>query len=1005
MSVLCLSPTPLAAARAARRLCDAEGGILFGPAVWTLPRAVSAALAASGDGRPVLTPLSERMVALQAGEAAGGGLAGLAADGGLAAALSRALVELRRGEVEAKDLRAAAGGLLEAAAGRLGVMAGALEAFEVRLEELGVLDAAGATRAAAEAVRRRAWPEGELDTLVLDGLVELSPAEWAFVAALVARARRTRAFVPFFPERPELCAPAEPLLRRLESLHELASVRELEVVLQRLDGRAPRIAGLLSAFAGGPADRAADGPGLLLALPGAGEAGEAEAVAGAAARLLEAGFAPEEVVLVAERPARVAAGLERAFRARGLPLSVGRGSPAAAAPVLGVVRELLRSAGRLDRESAARLAGSSWLVPGGIPGLRWLLDRAGAVEPRGSAAEALRRRAGILVEGAARERRRLGAAAGRLEELEAALSPLARPGPARLHARRLSALLERLGLRRRAARGPLGLAAEDLSALSALEAASEEVVRAAVLAGRAEAALSPPNFLALLFQALQSATLPLQDDPAAGAVELAGPDEVSGAPARAAIVLCCGEDSFPAPTAPEPLLREPERQALCRHLRRAAVPTAGARRARALHRAFLSAAAGREAVAFAWPAPGPAGDGGPPAPLAEEALAAAGVVVPATPAEPTLPTARTVRAALRAAARLGGAGAAALEGTPLAGRARQALARGEVERQRRTAVLGRGESAFAGVVEGGALSVLGEALPAEWSPSQLEANARCPFPSFLRLALKLPEEEEVELDIEAREEGSLLHEILERFVSARLRRGAWPPTGGAEDLAEARAIAAEVLARFEREGRTGDPAAWVGRLEAILHRLDRLVAAEARQAGGLTPRLLEHAFGGGAAAPALEVAAGGERVLLKGRIDRVDADPDRLLVIDYKNSRGGDAHRRLLDPEAFGVDSFQIPTYLIAASKELPGRALSATLWMLRRPARLEPVSLPADDPRLAPCGAEGAPGSFAAAVLERVSRMRAGRFPIVSRSCRRCAYGAVCRFEGLAERGPEEER
>jgi ATP-dependent helicase/DNAse subunit B len=257
--------------------------------------------------------------------------------------------------------------------------------------------------------------------------------------------------------------------------------------------------------------------------------------------------------------------------------------------------------------------------------------------------------------------------------------------------------------------------------------------------------------------------------------------------------------------------------------------------------------------------------------------------------------------------------------------------------------------------------------------------------------------------MEPRDEGTLLHAMLERFVSAQMARAAWPPSGAPLDLAEARGGAEEVLRRFEREGRTGDPAAWAGRRAAVLHRLDRIVRAEVRDHDGLTPRLLEHAFGGDAPSPPLELSSGGDVVRLRGRIDRVDAGPDRLLVIDYKNSRGTEDHEAALDPDSFGVESFQVPAYLMAAAREVPGaRRLEATFALLRRATRLDAVGLDAADPRLAPAAPAGSP-SFAAAVVDRVGRMRAGDFPLASLGCERCPFGAVCRFEGLAARAAEE--
>ncbi len=255
------------------------------------------------------------------------------------------------------------------------------------------------------------------------------------------------------------------------------------------------------------------------------------------------------------------------------------------------------------------------------------------------------------------------------------------------------------------------------------------------------------------------------------------------------------------------------------------------------------------------------------------------------PADPPLGDARSAREALRAVARAGPAAARALAGTPLAARAAAVLARGGIERARRAAVRARRAAPHAGAPGPRGLAALRAALPREWSPTQLEKYARCPFRLFLDVGAGLEEPGADGLDIDARDEGSLVHAILEAFVRARVERGAWPPAGGDADLAEARAVALGVLARFEREGRTGDPAVWAARREAVLARLDRIVAAEAREADGLVPALLEHGFGGRSGRPPLEVAAGGATVRLRGRIDRVDAGPDRLVVLDYKNAK------------------------------------------------------------------------------------------------------------------------
>jgi RecB family exonuclease len=425
--------------------------------------------------------------------------------------------------------------------------------------------------------------------------------------------------------------------------------------------------------------------------------------------------------------------------------------------------------------------------------------------------------------------------------------------------------------------------------------------------------------------------------------------------------------------------------------------------------AFSAAAAGREAVVFVWPAPGPAGEGGPLAPLLADALSALGVEPVPPPPDPGLAASRTAREALRAAARAGRDALTALAPGDLAARARDALARGEIEAERREAVRARRPAPHAGAIRGTALAALLAALPEEWSATALEAWAVCPFRLLLGTGLRLEEPPDEALDMEARDEGSLLHAILERLVRARAARNAWPPAGDPADLAEAGAVAREVLAEFERAGRTGDPAVFAGRREAVLARVERVVRAEAEGPRDVAPALLEHAFGGRSGRAPVILSSGGERVALRGRLDRVDAGPSRLLVLDYKNARRSRGRELVkeLDPASFGETSFQIPLYLVAAARELPGRPrLEATYALLRAAERVKPVELEAGDPVLAteaPPGAEPS-RSFAAAVVAAVGSIRRGDLPVASRTCERCPYGAVCRFQGAAARSDAEE-
>jgi hypothetical protein len=937
---------------------------------------------------------------------------------------------------------------------RLSSLAAALEAYQARLGALGALDRPAALRAAADTLARGALSEEvrDLDLLVLDGFHALSAAAFDLVAALAHRARRVHVRVPYFPERPEISAPAEQLLRRLEGLHELSAHREVTVALEHLDAggeRAPRLARVLRALAGGPGavpdDSAGLAPqgargegsaavsiGLVLGAVGAGEEGDAEVGARLAAELLERGFGAEEIIVLAPSPARLAPRLARACAELGVPFASGRGLPLAELPPVRAARDALAAAVQPSRAALEAAIASPYLGLTRAPArLGFWLDRSGAIDGRGDPEQALRRRAAALRSpAAAPERAALLRSAAALAALRSALHPLGAPGLPREHAARLSAIAigPGSGARRRAARAEPELARRDLAALARLEEVAGGLAGALGLLGRGDEALSAERWRSLFELALDGAVAPPPPEPAAGAVELWPLAEAPGLAARAAIVLGCARGRFPPSPPPEPLLRDAERAALNRAACRAAVTSGSMGRAEALHVAFCAFAAGREALALTWPGAGPEGDGNGPAPLAVEALVAAGVEVPAAPArDPDLAGSRSAAEELRAVARAVRDGAADAVSGPIArsmelrARAASVFARGAMEAERCQAVLARRASPVAGALPEALLPELSRALPAEWSPSLLETHARCPFRLFAGLVLGLADPDTADLDIDPRDEGKLTHAIMERFLRSRLASGGLPLRGAPEEREGLRAVAAALFSGFEADGRTGDPAAWSGRRAAVLSRLERVIEAEGAQGaeangpnGVVAPTLLEYRFGGDSGVPPLVFpddsgpGGPGREVRLRGRLDRVDASPERLVLIDYKDSRARADWKEKLELDALGETNFQVPAYLMAASRALPGRAhLEATYLLLRSAERVGPFRAEADDPLFAVDEAaravarDAGADPFADAVVAAVRRIRAGVLPIASRDCTGCAFGAVCRFQSLAEGPP----
>jgi len=989
---LVLVPSSLRKGRAARRLCDAQGGLLLGPRVATVPSLAPGLLAGAGETRALLTPLAERLLALDCVVEAG--LAGAKRPGGARAA-AELVAELRRGEVASSDVRAAAAAAPARAAERLLAAAAALAAYEGRLERLHALDAAGALRAAAAAARRgTASPETcDLGLLVLEGFLPPWPAALDLVSALAARARAVVARVPYLPGDPRRSSPVEPWVKRVESWHELASRRDVSLSFPG-GGRAPAIAHALGEERGDPA-----GIGRVLSLPAPGDREQAEGAARLAADLVEGGVAPEDIAVVA--PRRLWTGLAGAFEGLSIPFSAPLDAPLSATAPFRHVRAAFSCAGGLTRGAAEVLLASPYLrLPGAPEGLARLLDRAGALEGRGDPEARVRARLDLLAPGPAtlRERAELARTARSLEHLRRTITPFGTAARPKAWAARVRAFLDRAGARRRAARGEAELARRDLAAMSRMEDLADELAGALALAGRGDALLAPGEWAELLDLAAASASVPGAPAPASGAVELWPLEEAPGLDARAVLVLGAERGSWPPPPRADPVLGDAGRAALNDHLGRRAVPTAAARQIEAEFLGVSALAAAREVLAVGFTR---SPDGVGAAALAAEALARAGAPALALAEDPPLDRARSLAEAVRAAARraaAGGGGVLSAGGSAaLARRAESAAARGALELERRTSCADGRASPASGALPADLSRLWAAALPAEWSASQLETHARCAYRFFLQV-VGVADEDPAELDISPRDEGRLMHAVLEAFLSERRMRGAWPVRGGEEDRAEVGRAASRVFARFEAEGRVGDLEAFRARRPAFVRRLERWVEAEARDYDGLAPALVEHAFGGRSRSPPVELRGPDGPILLRGRIDRVDADARRLRVIDYKNARGASEHRRRLGAEELGSTSFQPPLYLLAAAGALPGRtAYEFTYGLLRAGERVDPWRSGPDDPFLDPTGGaqdgSAAPRSFAEAVGARVARIRSGSLPVASEDCTGCPFGAVCRF------------
>jgi len=211
------------------------------------------------------------------------------------------------------------------------------------------------------------------------------------------------------------------------------------------------------------------------------------------------------------------------------------------------------------------------------------------------------------------------------------------------------------------------------------------------------------------------------------------------------------------------------------------------------------------------------------------------------------------------------------------------------------------------------------------SATRLERWATCPFAFFVKelLGIEPVENPEDRLQISPLDFGSLIHEVLERFLEEVLAR---PPSAqpGPDDawtegdrrrLLE---IAEMVCDHYEANGLVGRPIFWRRDRRRIMADLTGFLDADSahRASTRARPVAAELAFGlsgGNLEAVAFELDDG-RHLRFRGKADRLDVTADGTLeVIDYKTGRA-DRYRGLSedDPDLGGT-RLQLAVYALAA--------------------------------------------------------------------------------------------
>jgi len=221
-------------------------------------------------------------------------------------------------------------------------------------------------------------------------------------------------------------------------------------------------------------------------------------------------------------------------------------------------------------------------------------------------------------------------------------------------------------------------------------------------------------------------------------------------------------------------------------------------------------------------------------------------------------------------------------------------------------------------------------LTAVLSPTRLEAYAVCPYRFFLQSALKLSEIEEPEAveRISALERGSLIHMILNRFLT-EVSAGLPPDNDAAYEslLQQLLATAAEACDEWEQSGAAGYKLLWEFDKRAIFEDLETWFAQEIERfrASGYRPAAFEVRFGNAWHAEADESGYSVDEPLsvpietgllrFQGRIDRIDwnAQQTAFRVVDYKTGKSYGNH----DDQFERGTKLQLPIYLLAAAHAL----------------------------------------------------------------------------------------
>jgi len=215
---------------------------------------------------------------------------------------------------------------------------------------------------------------------------------------------------------------------------------------------------------------------------------------------------------------------------------------------------------------------------------------------------------------------------------------------------------------------------------------------------------------------------------------------------------------------------------------------------------------------------------------------------------------------------------------------------------------------------------LGLPQDSQFSPTRLQRWAECPFKYYLGdiLGISVLDRPEEIMTISALDRGSLVHEILERFITTVQKQDELPDFGKPWTQSHQELlmnIAEGEFDKAEAGGLTGRRILWDLAKEEIRHDLVAFLESDTRWRGieQSRPLWVEREFGfenANSLPPVILTRKNGSQLRLRGIMDRVDetVSDSKLIVIDYKS--GSTSPYRDMRKDLLGGGRYlQLPVY------------------------------------------------------------------------------------------------